>query len=83
MSVQLHQTVNRNKVKIHNRQFESLHLSSRQSKVATKEHDKIKVIFLCTGNSQWSSNNTQSESDWQFNTQSTVQQADGLMLVKQ
>ena len=40
----------------------------------------VGIIFYCIGNSQWCLYNTQSKSEWLFNTQSRVQQADWLIL---
>ena len=41
-------------------------------------HIDIGIIFYCIGNSQWCICNTQSKSDWLFNTQSRILQADWL-----
>ena len=43
-------------------------------------HVNIGIIFYCIGNSQGCICNTQSKSDWLFNTQSIVQHADWLIL---
>ena len=42
----------------------------------------IGIILYCIGNSQWCIYNTQSKSDWLFNTQSRVLQGDWVMLGK-
>ena len=43
-------------------------------------HVNIGIIFLCIGNSKWCIYNTQSTSDWLFNTQSKVLRVDQLIL---
>ena len=43
-------------------------------------HVNIGIIFYCFGNSQRCKYNTQSKSDWLFNTQTRVLQADWLKL---
>ena len=60
-------------------------LSSQNWKVCTNTclqlaYVTIGIIFLCIGNSQWCVYNTQSKSDWPFNTQSRDLQGDWLIL---
>ena len=44
-------------------------------------HVNIRIIIKCIGNSQWCLYNTQSKSNWLFNTQSIVQHADWLIFI--
>ena len=48
--------------------------------LTTVKHAKTGIIFLCIGDTQWCIYNTQSKSDKLFDTQSSVLQADWLIL---
>ena len=61
-------------------EFILLFFFRKMAQLPTIGNVNIGIIFYCIGHSQWCIYNTQSKSDWLFDTQSRVLQADWLIL---